>query len=180
MRKTNVHWYIVIVRRMYRASGIGYLFHSRYKIIRGCLVPWNCECICGCQRLLFCCQLKWKRKPSRSPLVWGNNHDHSHDKIHCKKKCGEHTKTVAYSTLFQKSVLYATVLVCPPHFFSIIFYSVQNTLCNFLKLLNNCFHFWWINCTKFLLGWWAYISISKYNYIHLETAKHSTALPVAF
>ncbi len=41
---------------------------------------------------------------------------------HCKKKkCGEHTKTVAYSTLFQKSVLYATVLVCPPHFFSIIF-----------------------------------------------------------
>ncbi len=37
----------------------------------------------------------------------GNNHDHSHDKIH-------------------------------------------NTPCNFLKLLNNCFHFWWINCTKFL------------------------------
>ncbi len=42
-----------------------------------------------------------------------------------KKKCGEHTKTVAYSTLFQKSVLYATVLVCLPHFFSIIFYSVH-------------------------------------------------------
>ncbi len=38
-----------------------------------------------------------------------------------KKKCGEHTKTVAYSTLFQKSVLYATVLVCPPHFFQSFF-----------------------------------------------------------
>ncbi len=37
--QSTVHWYMVIVRRMCRASGIGYLFHSRYKIIRGCLVP---------------------------------------------------------------------------------------------------------------------------------------------
>ena len=34
--QSTVHWYMVIVRRMCRASGIGYLFHSRYKIIRGC------------------------------------------------------------------------------------------------------------------------------------------------
>ncbi len=32
----------------------------------------------------------------------------------------------------QKSVLYATVLVCPPHFFSIIFYSVGVTGSHYL------------------------------------------------
>ena len=58
----------------------------------------------------------------RTIIHWGM--PSSVEEYTVKKKCGEHTKTVAYSTLFQKSVLYATVLVCPPHFFSIIFYSV--------------------------------------------------------
>ena len=39
--------------------------------------------------------------------------------------CCQHTHSNSY-TVKKKGVLYATVLVCPPHFFLIIFYSVES------------------------------------------------------
>ncbi len=53
--------------------------------------------------------------------------------VHCKKWSAVGTKTVAYCTLFRKSVQYATVLVCPPHsiFYSVVLLSVFILVCFF-------------------------------------------------